>query len=373
MSQRTRILLLIPHLGGGGAERVAAQLAQHLDPKRFDVHLGIITPDRAETPPPPSWVTVHRIGVSRVRQAAFRLPTLIRGIRPDIVLSSMAHLNFLVLLLKPFVPRGTRILVRQNTTTSAANSTWLAQLPYRLLYRCADQVICQSQSMADDLAHNFGIPPEKLAVLLNPTNMPSNGRHSDTSHDPLWSADEWPRLLSIGRLSREKGLDLLLTAAVAIRRRHSQLQLVILGAGPEEAALKNLASVLDLEEHVRFAGYAAEPGIYFRGATLFVLPSRYEGMPNALLEAAAAGLPIVATPCCSGVSRLLGNAPGTWLTSAVTSDALSDTILDALATLDHATDEPVRFEHAFVAPYETSTAIDGYEHLLLRVARRSTR
>ncbi|MGA3136300.1 MAG: glycosyltransferase, partial [Terracidiphilus sp.] len=91
-----------------------------------------------------------------MRSGAFKLLQLIRRLKPDVILSGMFHLNFLVLLLRPLFPRGTRVLVRQNGTVSAALA--FAGLPgytrllYRVLYRRADRVICQTRAMAKDLA-----------------------------------------------------------------------------------------------------------------------------------------------------------------------------------------------------------------------------
>jgi glycosyltransferase involved in cell wall biosynthesis len=374
MKQRTKLLLLIPHLGGGGAERVVAQLAQHLDPQRFKIHLALITCDGPGAEPPPASVTVHRFGATRVRQAWLQLLHLIRAEQPDVLLSGMAHLNFLVLLLKPLLPRRTRILIRQNTTASAAGANGLSRLAYRYLYPRADRIICQSQSMVDDLSTNFGVPFEKLAILFNPIQYNPIDTVAIQSicvarvKDRL-SAASGPHLLSVGRLSIEKGVDLLLRALPQIKTSHPEMHLTILGTGPEEASLRQLSIQLDLENQVTFAGYA-NPSNYYAAATLFVLPSRYEGMPNALLEAAAAGLPIVATPCCAGVTDLLGNAPGTWLAPAIMPEALTQTILSALVALrsessiQNEPSTPVRYHHAFLAPFELQTAIAAYANLL---------
>ena len=129
---------------------MAAELARHLDPWRFEVHLCVITEDRYGAPLIPRWVQVHRFRRKRVRSAWFQIIWLIRSERPDVVLSGMAHLNFLVLLLRPFLHFHLRILVRQNATASATSPSLLTRLLYRHLYPRAHAVICQSQAMADD-------------------------------------------------------------------------------------------------------------------------------------------------------------------------------------------------------------------------------
>src|SRR5664279_4808635 len=120
MAKRTRVLLLIPHLDGGGAEHVTALLACGLSQEKYELHLGLVTQASSDSLSFPPWVTLHALGARRVRSGVFGLLRLVRRLKPDVILSGMAHLNFLVLLLRLFFPSATRVLVRQNGTVSAA-------------------------------------------------------------------------------------------------------------------------------------------------------------------------------------------------------------------------------------------------------------
>jgi len=361
--QPIRLLLLIPHLGGGGAERVVAQLARHLDPRRFEVHLGLVAQDFPGAEALPLSVQVHRLDCEKVRRAAPELLRLVRTIQPDVILSGMAHLNFLVLLLKPLLPRHIPILVRQNTTASSSANSWLKRLPYRYLYPLADKVICQSEAMADDLTDRFATPRTKLTVLANPIDIPTSPAES-IHHPSVWPEDAWPRLLVVGRLSPEKGIDLLLCAMPSILSRFPKARAAVLGSGPEESGLRKLCDELHLGEAVTLPGHRLDLAEYYSGATLFIQPSRYEGMPNALLEAAAAGLPIVATPSSRGLCDLIEGALGTWLCSSVSVESLAETMLQALATLSLQITSPLRFDHAFLKPFATETAVASYASLI---------
>jgi glycosyltransferase involved in cell wall biosynthesis len=356
--------LLIPHLGGGGAERVMSLLAQGLSPEKYELHLGLITQADPGVERLPAWVHVHTLDAPRVRLGAIPLLRLIRRLKPDLILSGMAHLNFLVLLLCPFFPRGTRILVRQNATVSA--SLAFDELPrhtrllYRTLYRRADRVICQSQSMAEDLAHSLKLSESRLAVLPNPVDV--DGIRNFIGANPLAQTGHiyGPLLLAVGRLSREKGFDLLLHALVPVRKHFPNARLIIAGIGPEESTLRSECCALRLDEAVQFVGYLEHPWRLFPETTLFVLPSRHEGLPNALLEAAAAGLPIVALPASGGVSGLLRDQPGIWIAPEVSADALAQSLLAAL----HALQPSERFPHPFVDSFRLNRAIQAYERLI---------
>ncbi len=362
-----KVLLLIPHLGGGGAERVTALLARGLATNKYELHLGLIAQTNGDRSLPAS-VNFHALGARRVRAGAFRLLRLVRRLKPDLILSGMAHLNFLVLLLRPFFPRGTRVLVRQNGAISATLAfggvPWYTRLLYRLLYRRADRVICQTQSMAEDMVRELGIAENRLAVLPNPVDV--DEIRASISLNPAPKIGSGPRLLAVGRLAAEKGFDLLLRALVSVRKEFSQASLLIAGSGPDEAALKAECHALGLDEEVRFAGYVDRPWTLFPAATLFVLPSRHEGLPNALLEAAAAGLPIVALPASGGVAELLRNQPGVWLASEITAEALATSLLAAL----HALLPGERFVHSFIEDYRIDRAIHAYERMIDQMLKR---
>jgi glycosyltransferase involved in cell wall biosynthesis len=356
---RPKILLLIPHLGGGGAERVAALLARGLPAEKYELHLGLITQAHTSEVLPNS-VSLHALGAPRVRAGAFGLLRLVHRLKPELILSGMAHLNFLVLLLRPFFPRKTRVLVRQNSTVSASLAydglPCYTRLLYRLLYRRADRVICQTQSMADDLARELGVPENRLAVLPNPVDVEEIRASIGTNPSPQTSA----HLLAVGRLAPEKGFDSLLNAMVSVRKEFPKTSLLIAGAGPEEAVLKDLSHELGLDATVHFAGYIDCPWTLFPTATLFVLPSRHEGLPNALLEAAAGGLPIVALPASRGLAELLRDQSGVWLAPTLSEMALTTTLLAALRALRPGE----RFAHSFVEAFRIDCAIQAYETLI---------
>jgi glycosyltransferase involved in cell wall biosynthesis len=365
MTMRSTILLLIPHLGGGGAEQVTALWARSLSRERYDVHLGLVTQADCGSMGLPEWVTVHGLGARRVRSSAWSLLRLIRRLRPSLIVSGMAHLNFLVLLLRPLFPRATRVLVRQNSTVSSALA--FGDLPrgtrllYRLLYPFADGVICQTESMAADLVRETGIPPHRIAVVPNPLDVDAIRSEAGQSQ---WTG-AGPHLLAVGRLAPVKGFDLLLRALAQVRRHFPRTDLVIAGVGPEEAALRALSGDLGLSEAVRFAGYVRRPAMYFPGATAFVLSSRHEGLPNALLEAAAAGLPIVALPSSGGVVDLLRGQPGIWLAPEISAESLAADLHAALEVLR----PNQRFQHVFIEPYQLNRAMTVVQSLIDRTLK----
>jgi glycosyltransferase involved in cell wall biosynthesis len=164
----------------------------------------------------------------------------------------------------------------------------------------------------------------------------------------------------VGRLAREKGFDLLLRALLVIRERFPHADLVIVGAGPEEEALKRLSRDLNLDSVTHFTGQVESPAAFFPETSALVLCSHHEGLSNALLEAAAGGLPLVVTPCCAGVVELVTGQPGVWLAEAITAESLAASILAAL----HALQPGQRFPHSFVEAFSLPWSIAAYEAVI---------
>jgi len=390
VDSRPRVLLLIPHLGGGGAEAVVAQLARGLSQSKYELHLGLLTTFEADDISLPAGICVHRLGGRRVAASTGALLRLIWQLRPRLILSGMAHLNFMVLLLRPLFPHGTRVLVRQNTTVSLALSGGFIPPSTRwkyLLYKYADRVLCQSVAMADDLRQIVGLKVEKISVVPNPidvnglraraaaaaiattriaaaTRTVSDRTASERTASARVEGDTSTgnnspiRLLAMGRLAPEKGFDLLLRSLlIAEEQGVGAVRLTIAGSGAEEVPLRKLCRDLKLQSVVDFAGPVKEPFVEFALADLFVLSSRLEGMPNALLEAAAYGLPIVATPCSGGVVDLLRGQPGVWLAEDVSAGSLASALRSALGVIWSGE----RFAHDFVDRFAFERAIGAYE------------
>jgi glycosyltransferase involved in cell wall biosynthesis len=299
-ARRTKVLFLIPTLEGGGAERVFSMLLAHLDRTRFEPHLGVLQNAGAYRQDIPEDVVIHDLKVPRVRYALPSIVRLVRKVRPQTILSTLGHLNLILILCKPLLPRAIKLLVRESAVASAflPEETqhpklwiWL----YRRLYRRADTVVCLCDSMVNDLAEHFGVPREKLVRIYNPVDIERVRELGNAGKNPYTGPG--PHLVAVGRLTRQKGFDILIDAMPHILERLPNVRLTILGQGHLYEDLTRQAERLGLTETVYFAGFQKSPWAYLRHADLFVLPSRYEGTPNVLLEALAMGKTAVAADC----------------------------------------------------------------------------
>ena len=173
----------------------------------------------------------------------------------------------------------------------------------RMLYPRASSVIAVSDGVVHDLHANFGVPAEKLVSIPNPvdlTGVSAMAQHAAEIRVP------GPYVVTAGRLVSVKRFDLLIRAFAAAGDSRT---LVIIGEGEERAALERVAKDTGVAERVVFTGFLANPYALMAGAELFVLASESEGYPNALVEAMALGIPVVATDCRSGPSEILAEKP----------------------------------------------------------------
>src|SRR5713101_6540189 len=150
-AERRRVLLLVPSLIHGGAQRVISTLLRHLDRERFEVHLALLEAKGVYLADVPDDVIVHDLKVGRVRYSLPSIVKLVWKVRPRTVLSTLVYLNLALLLARPLLPRRTRVVVRESTAPAAFLSQEtrhprLWEWMIRRLYRKADKVVCLSDT-----------------------------------------------------------------------------------------------------------------------------------------------------------------------------------------------------------------------------------
>jgi glycosyltransferase involved in cell wall biosynthesis len=232
---------------------------------------------------------------------------------------------------------GARLVVSERNQISAkareARDVW-QQLVYRavpMAYRAADQVVAVSGGVAADLARFGRLPDGKIRVIHNPVFDPNIEVMSQAPSDhPFFQAGGPPIIVAAGRLHRQKGFDILLRA-FAMARAQIDCRLVILGDGPERERLSAQAEASGLGYDIDMPGFCANPFALMARAGAFVLSSRWEGFPNALVEAMACGAPVIATDCPSGPREILQGGSIAPLVPVEDADALARALVATLA------------------------------------------
>jgi glycosyltransferase involved in cell wall biosynthesis len=338
---KKKVLFVVPTLQGGGAERVMVTLANHLDRNRYTPILALGLVEGPYLKELARDVNIHSLrGAWRARQAIPAVLGAVWSLRPHVVLSTLG-LNLAVALARPFFPPGTRVILREGNTVSAylrisASDAHFKALAYKLLYRMADMVICQSDFMLNDLAVNFSLSRQKLVRIYNPVDIEHIRTMATQIGNPF--AEGGLHLLTIGRLDHQKGFDVLLQAFKLVLNNYPQTTLTILGEG-DVAELKHLVQDPGILEATHFLGFQSNPYPYLKQADLFVSSSRYEGFSNVILEALALGTPVVATDCPGGNREVIEEGVNGWLARVDDVESLTQTICKGIrdrVTLDAA-------------------------------------
>jgi len=368
-----RVLFAIPSMGPGGSERVLSTLLRHLNRSHFEPHLALLKRPSGlkalpkgfdallETLPPD--VTVHSLGVSRARYATFSIARLCWRLQPSVVFSMSAYLTSAVLSCRLLLPKGIRLLAREgaNVMSRDVTTNWLRFACYKHLYRLADLIICQSDSMKHQFIRDFGLAPEKLTRIYNPVDIDFIRSQADTESDPF--SRRGPNLLAVGRLFPEKGHDLLLTCMPKIRDTFNDATLTIVGAGPLESTLQQQRANLGLDGCVRLVGFQRNPYPFLKGADLLILTSQYEALPNVVLEALALGKMVVATNCCGALKEIANTTARLKIASDRTPDSIAGEIVKAVNKLREAPLSPDP-DPQFVECFGLAKVISAYENLL---------
>ena len=307
------LAIVLPSFAGGGAERVMLTLAARLNRQRFKPALIVLSGDGPLRPLVPCDVAVQDLGRPRLSRA---MPALWRALsrrRPGLVLSTMGYLNQGLLAMKPLLPRGTRLVVREANLPALGGPHAPGRLMtwgYRRLYPRADAIICPAQAVARALSARYGTDPSCMDVIANPVDEADlRARASPIVRHP----GPGLRIVASGRLREQKGFDRLIDMVATLP---TDTHLTVLGQGPLCRALTAQAAALGLAERIALAGFQDNPWRYYAGADVFALPSRWEGMPNAALEALACGAPVVATPEAGGVAEIAAQSEAGAMTVA---------------------------------------------------------
>ncbi len=343
--------------GNGGVEQMVLNLIRGFGDRGVAVEL--LAASRDGKLPALEGVRVMHLG----RHTRLALPALVRYLRterPPLLFVAKDRAIRTALLARRLAAAETKIVGRLGTHLSQSlrhKSAWqrkLRCLPIQYWYPKADRLIAVSHGVAEDLRKTAKLSRQQVTVIRNPTITPEVFALAEMADYHPWLDDAVPVLLGVGRLTRQKGFDVLLKAFAQVRRRR-RCRLLILGEGRQRSNLQQQAHRLGIDKDVAMPGFSSNPYAAMRRADLFVLPSRWEGSPNVLIEALALQLPVVAADCPSGPREILKNGAYGPLVPVEDADALASAIIKQLQSSRPREDLPQA-----VADYTLEKSADTY-------------
>ena len=323
-----KISILLPDLRGGGVERVKIVLAHEFARSGHEVEFVVMQARGELLDEARASYHVVDLATPRFRAVPLALARYLRHRRPDALLAAMWPLTGIAGVANRLSGQKTRLTASEHTDFRRTPShkgyeRWLLKWFGRQLYAPCDAVVAVSHGVAGSLREVAGLRSERVTVIHNPVR-PMAAEEMKVDDRQLlrhWLQGE-VRLIAVGSLKSAKGFDVLLRSLARLRAC-VDARLLILGEGGLRSELMELAMELGIAEHVVLPGFRANPSVFLKHASVFVLSSHWEGFGNVIVEALTAGVPVVSTDCPSGPSEILDGGkygrlvpPGDWRSMA---------------------------------------------------------
>jgi len=312
MRSDTDIAIFLPSLAGGGAEKVFVELSKMFAERGLIVDL-LVSHGKG------SWCTqvadTVRVVDLNCNKPSRSIPALIRYLRtrrPRAIMSALTHANIALAIAHRFSGVKCRCVLSERASLKCTLSrdksifdALLTRLLAGIVYRWADAVVAVSNGTALSVVETLRVSEDIIRVIYNPINISKIIALARNDANFPWH-DSLPVMISVGRFCKQKDYPCLLRAFANLQNKMPS-HLVILGEGEERLYLKRLAHQLGITEDVWMPGFDHNPFAYIARANLFVLSSRFEGLPNVLIEALALDVPVVSTCCPNGPDEILDN------------------------------------------------------------------
>jgi glycosyltransferase involved in cell wall biosynthesis len=330
-----RVAFFLSDLDAGGAQRTVINVANSLSTDRYAVKL-IVGNARGTAQ---AWLApstaVLNLDCAHTRDTVWGLRAYLASERPDVLIATMIDANIVAALATRLIHKRPGLILRESNSHRARGDLGrLRRWAVGWAYPQADAVVALSHGVARELVADYRLDSARVVTIHNPVDIAAWGQRAEAARQTgapwrNFGGDE-PVLVATGRLIRQKGFDLLLSALAKCEGAGRRARLVIVGEGPERATLTALAGELGLADRVLMPGFIADPAPWYANGDLFVLPSRWEGFGHVIVEAMACGLPVAAFDCPYGPVDILGDGEGGVLVPPEDVGALARAIDDLL-------------------------------------------
>jgi len=302
--KKKRIVFLLPSMRGGGSEKVISLILNYIDKNQFEPILLLLQKEGTYLYDLPEDLKIVDLNVTKARYAVFKIFKVLKCLRPDIIMSTLGHINILLALMKPFLANKMRFIARESSIVSVNNQNSkyprIFDFLYKKVFNRFETIIAQSYYMRNDLIDNYDVNPSKIKVIYNPLDILKIQKLAEENCEYVNNTKF--NLLIVGRLSVEKNHREILKIMKILPKEY---YLTIVGDGSLKKELINQVDFLEIKDKVTFVNFDKNPYKYMKKADTVVSMSFYEGFPNVLIEALACGTPVVAYNGKGGTAEIV--------------------------------------------------------------------
>ncbi len=367
---RPLVSFVIPSLTTGGAEQVTVNIANGLADRGYDVELLLSRVEGELQTQLTSKVEVVSLppSMGQVFGIATHIPALVHYLRkrqPAALFCHLTHTNVACLVADRIAATDTVVVptehlafgVPKEPTLKSRIAQWLVPR----IYPSAERIVAVSEGVAESIVERTAVGRETISVLYNPVDVKTVRRRAREPVDHEWFADGTVAVaLFVGRIEQQKDLETWLRTFRRVYDRNPNARAVVVGEGSRRESVQSSAARMGLADVVSMPGYVNNPYGYMSRADVFLLSSRYEGLPTVLIEALACGCPVVATDCPSGPREIL--ADGTYGRLAPVGDdaSLAEAVVETLRNPPRENELRERADE-----FAPEAVLDGYEQFIL--------
>lgn len=367
--KKKKIIFFIYRLSYGGAARTMINIVNHLDRNKFEPILVTLDFTFEYDAFVKKDVTFIKLDTKRLRSAIMPLAKLLRKEQADILFSTIPNYNTIAILAKLLSRTKTKIIVREAAFLGGSLKENIKLRGYGLLYRFAKRVIALSAGVKENLIARYGLKDKHIQVIYNPVDLdyiakamikPVQGKDQCLFHS------DRKIIVTAGRLVKEKDHATMLRAFRQVLQQVPS-ELIILGEGELESALKTLAKELKIDEHVHFVGFQQNPYQFFHQADVFALTSVTEGFGHVLVEAMATRTPVVSTRCAPGGEEVLQNGRYGKLCEVGNATEVAEQLVDVLQFNEKERTEMIAKGQERASQFSVEHIVKQYEQTFMEI------
>jgi glycosyltransferase involved in cell wall biosynthesis len=303
---KKKIVFILPSLNSGGAEKVIVSLCNNLDYEKFEIVLVVLNKEGIFKKQLGDSYTVIDLKCPRVRNIFFKIRKIIQKEKPDIVFTTLGHLNLFFGIFRWTFSKKIKFIGREATVVSEHYKgkkikNIIFRILYRLFYNNLDNVIAQCDYMKNDLVKNFKVNEKKIKVINNPLDIDGIRALSKKEVEKLQGEKI---LITVGRLNEVKQHKIMVELFSKFDLQENY-RLYIIGEGEEKENILKIITEKNLNNSITLLGKKDNPFSYIKQASVFLLTSKYEGFPNVALEAMALSIPVLSFKSPGGILEIL--------------------------------------------------------------------